>query len=98
MVDFVNKLDLSDKKYHIHGNVRDENYNGKLLLPMKDFLSFSTDCLSVYCILTIFLQGKINAFRLKQFQLAYICYTTHPSHKRLLQLCCEVHYMWWGNQ
>ena len=40
MVDFVNKLELSDKKYQNKGNVRDENYSGNLLFPIKDFVSF----------------------------------------------------------
>ena len=37
MVDFVNKLDLSDKKYQTNENVRDEHYKVKLLFPMEDF-------------------------------------------------------------
>ena len=38
MVDFVNKLELNDKKYQTNGNVRDENYNGKFLFPMKELV------------------------------------------------------------
>ena len=48
MVDFVNKLELSDQKYQTNGNLRDENYNGKLLFFMKDFVSIGTDCQSMY--------------------------------------------------
>ena len=33
----MNKLELSDQKYQTNGNIRGENYNGKLLFPMKDF-------------------------------------------------------------
>ena len=43
MVDFVNKIEVSDQKYQTNGNVRDENYNVKFLFNMKDFVSFSTD-------------------------------------------------------
>ena len=35
---FLNKLKLSDQKYQTNGNVRDENYRGKFLFPMKDFV------------------------------------------------------------
>ena len=42
VADFLNKLDLSDQKYQINGNVRDDNYKGGLLFPMKDFVSFVT--------------------------------------------------------
>ena len=48
MVDSVNKLELSDQKYQTNGNVRDENYNRKLLFPMKDFASFGTDRQSMF--------------------------------------------------
>ena len=42
MVDFVNKLDLSDQKYQNNGNVRHENDKGKLLFTMKDFVLYFT--------------------------------------------------------
>ena len=38
MMNFVNKLYLSYQKYKTNGNVRDENYKGELLFPMKDFV------------------------------------------------------------
>ena len=34
-MNFVNILELSDQKYHTNGNVRDENYKGRFLFPMK---------------------------------------------------------------
>ena len=37
MVDFVNKLELSDQKYHTNINVRDVDYNGNILFTMKYF-------------------------------------------------------------
>ena len=40
MVDFLNKLELSDQKYHSNGKGIAENYKGKFLFPMKDFVSF----------------------------------------------------------
>ena len=42
LMDFVNKLYLSDQKYHTNGNIEDENYKGKFLFTMKDFVSFGT--------------------------------------------------------
>ena len=47
---------------------------------------------------TIFLKGNIDGVCLTQFQLAFICDTTSTSHKNLVKLCREVHYMWWRNQ
>ena len=48
MINFVNKLELSDQKYQTNGNLRDENYIGKCLFSIKDFVSFSTYCHSMY--------------------------------------------------
>ena len=47
---------------------------------------------------TRLLKDKIDEVRVPQFQLAYICNTTHPSHKKLVNLCRGVNYMWWENQ
>ena len=38
MMDFMNKIKLSDQKYQTNGNVRDDNYKGDFLFPMKDFV------------------------------------------------------------
>ena len=35
MVGFFNKLELSYQKYQTNGTLRDDNYKGKLLFPMK---------------------------------------------------------------
>ena len=35
MIDFVDKLELSDQKYQINGNMRDESYKGNLIFSMK---------------------------------------------------------------
>ena len=35
MVDFVNKIELSDQKYQNNGNVRDEKYKEEFLFPMN---------------------------------------------------------------
>ena len=59
MVDFVNKLELSDQEYQTNGTVRDENYKGKLLFPMKDFLTFGKYCQSMYFMSTIFIKDII---------------------------------------
>ena len=48
MINFVNKLELSDQKYQTNGVVRHENYNQKFLFIMKDFVSLGTDCQSIY--------------------------------------------------
>ena len=42
MVGFLKTLELSDHKYQTDVNLRDENYNGNFLFPMKNFLSFGT--------------------------------------------------------
>ena len=51
----------------------------------------------MYFISIVSLKGKNNEVHVLQFQLAYICDTTHSSHKNLVELCSEVHYMWWGS-
>ena len=78
MVDFVNKLELSDRKYQTIINLRDTNYKDKFLFPIKDFLLFGTDCQSMYIIPTKLLKDNINGACIKIFQLAYIRDTTHP--------------------
>ena len=82
MVNFVNKLELSDQKYQTNGNVRDENYNRKLLFPMKDFVAFGTYFQSMYFMSIILLKYNINGVCVPTFQFSYICDTTHPSHKK----------------
>ena len=47
---------------------------------------------------TRFLKEKIDVVYVPRFQLAYILAITHTSHKNLVKLCREVHYMWWLNQ
>ena len=64
MVDFVNKLELTN------GNVSDENYKGKLLFPMKYFVSLITDLQSMYFTSAILLKDKIDGFFVPQFQLS----------------------------
>ena len=98
MVYFVNKLDLSDQKYKTNGNIRNESYKGKFLFFMKDFVSFGTYCQSMYLMQIIFLIDKINGVHIPQFKISYISGTTHTPHLKLGELCCEVHYTWWGNQ
>ena len=98
MVDFVNKLELSGQKYQTNTIVRNENYNGKFLFPMKDFVSFVTYSQSIYFMSTRFLKYKIDGDLVPQFQFSCICNTTLPSHKTLVGLCCEVASMCWGNQ
>ena len=44
MINFVNKLELSDQRYYTNGNIRDGNYKGKFSFTMKEFVSFGTDC------------------------------------------------------
>ena len=47
----------------------------------------------MYFMSSIFLKGNIDGVPVPQFQLVYICDTTHPSHKHLVKLFHEVHYM-----
>ena len=35
MINFVNKLELSDQKYQTNGNIRDENYKGDFLISYE---------------------------------------------------------------
>ena len=42
MFDFVNKLEFSDHKYRNNGTVIYENYKGKFLFIIKDFVLFGT--------------------------------------------------------
>ena len=98
MVDFVNKIELSDQIYYTNGNVIDEKYKGKLLFPIKDFVSFGTYRQSIYFMSTRFLKDEINGVYVTQFQLDYIHDKTHISHRKMVNLCHEVPYMWWVNQ
>ena len=98
VLDFVNKLEWSSQKYQANVNVWDEKYKGKFLFPMKEFLLLGTYLNSIYFMSTIFLKDDINGVRIPQFQLDYIFDTINPSHKSLVKLCREVHYMWWENQ
>ena len=84
MVDFMNKLNLNDQKYQTDGNVRDKNYNRRLLFTMKYLVSFGKDHQSMYFMSTRLLNDNINAVRVPQFQHDYICYTTNPSSKKLV--------------
>ena len=69
MVKFVNKIELSDQKHQTAGNIRGENYKGKFLFAMKDFVSFGTDSQSIYFISIKLLKDKINGVRVPKFQL-----------------------------
>ena len=81
-----------------NGNVKDKNHKGNFLFPMKDFVSFRTNLQSMYFMSTIILKDNINGFRITNFQLACIRNTPHPSHKNLVTLCHDVHYMWKVNR
>ena len=81
MVDFINKIELSDHKYQSNGNIRYENYKWKFLFTMKDFMSFRTDFHSMYFMPTNLLEEKINGVHVPQFKIPYIINTTHPPHK-----------------
>ena len=96
MVDFMNKLELSDQKYQTNGNIIDENYKGKFLFTIKYFVSFGTDFQSMYFMSTIFLKDKIHGVRVTKFQLAYIRKSTHLSYKKWLN--CVVEYITYGGE
>ena len=98
MVDFLNKLELSGQKYRVHGTVIDDNHTGGFLFPMKYFVSFGTDYKSMYFMSTRLLKDNIDGVCVPQFQLDYIHNSTHPSHKYMVKLCREVHYIWWVNK
>ena len=63
MVDFMNKLEFIYQKYQTNVNGRDENYNGKFLFSMKDFVSFGTDHQLMYFMSIRFLKYEINGVR-----------------------------------
>ena len=44
IINFVNKLELSDQKYQNIGNVKYEHYKERILFYINGFLSFGTDC------------------------------------------------------
>ena len=90
MMDFVNKLKLSDQTYQTNGNVRNGNYKGKFLFATEYFVSL--------VISTVFSKYNVDGVCVPHFHLAYICDTTHPSFKVFVKVCCEVHHMRWGNQ
>ena len=71
MVGFVNKLQLSDQQYQTDGNVRDLNYNGKFLFPMKYFVSFDTDHHSMYFMSIIFLKDNNIQSVFQKFPICY---------------------------
>ena len=56
MINFVNKLELSDKKHKTNRNVGYRNHNRKLFFTMKDFVPFGTYCQSMYFMSTRFLK------------------------------------------
>ena len=93
MVDLANKLDLSEQKDQTNGIVRDENYKGKFLFTMKDFVSFGRNHQSMYLMSTILLKYRIDGLGVQKYQLSYIINTNHPSHEQLVKLFCSVHYI-----
>ena len=42
MVYFVNKLEFNDHKYQTDVTLKDDNYKGRLLSPMREFVTFGT--------------------------------------------------------
>ena len=72
MVDFVNKLEFNDQKYQTNATVRHENYKGKSLFTMKKFVSFVTDCQSMYFMSTRSLNDKIDGDHVPQSNFNYI--------------------------
>ena len=91
--DFVKKLQVSNYNYQTNVTVRDANSEETLLFPMKDFVSFRKYIQSTYFMSTRLLKNDIDEVRLPQFQLGFICNTTHPLHKTLFMLCRVVHYI-----
>ena len=65
---------------------------------MKDFVSFGTDCQSIFIISARLLEDDIDGVCVTKFQLAYIHDKTHPLHNCFVKLCSDVHYIWWINQ
>ena len=93
MVGFVNKLQFRGNKHKTNVTVIYGNYEEKSLFPMKEFWSFGEDIQSIFFMSTIFFKYNIYEFRVPKFKLSYIRDTTHPSHKKFVKLCHEMHYM-----
>ena len=94
MNDFVNKIEFNDQIYQTNGTVGGDNYKRKFLFTMKYFVSFETDCKSIFFMSTIFLKYNTYGVHVPQSQLAYVHDTKHPSSKILVGLCSDMHYMW----
>ena len=56
MINFVDKLELSDQKYKTNGNIRYGSYKRNLLFTMNYFVTFGTDLQSIYFTSTRFLK------------------------------------------
>ena len=63
---------------------------------MKDFVSFGTYFQLMYFMSIRLLKDKINGFLVPTFQLAYICDTNNPSHKKWLS--CVMRYIICGGE
>ena len=98
MIDFVSILEPNNQKYRSYGTLIDENYKGKLLFPMEDFVLFGNYHQSMLFMSNISLKENIDGIYAPKFKLAYICNTTIHSHKELIKFFCNVKYMWRGKQ
>ena len=59
MVDFVNKIELSDQKYKTNATAIYDNCNEKFLFTMMEFVSFGTYIQLMYFMSTRLLKDKI---------------------------------------
>ena len=81
MMNFVNQLEFSDKEYQTNRNKRDENYKGKFLFSMNNFVSFGIDPQSKYFMSTGLIKDNIDGVCVPQFQISYNHNTYNPLPK-----------------
>ena len=93
MVDFVNKLELSDQKYHTNDDLRYKYYKGKYLFTMRDFVKFGTYLQSMFYTTNRFSKENIDSVYFRHFN--WITFAKRNTlHKNLVKMFCDVHYMW----
>ena len=70
MLDFFSILESNNQKYKTNETIIYENYKGKFIFNMSDFLSFVTDHQPMFYMPTRFLKGNIDGVRVPKFELA----------------------------
>ena len=67
IIQFFYRLDFKYQKYQSCGTIIEESYKGKLLFTTKEFLSFGTDCGSIFFMSNRLLKENIYGVHVSQF-------------------------------